>query len=412
MRAAINFQTKRFMMVTPMGVDTCSDSSDDNKLVVIDFSDVKDLGSELRMDARMGTFGAFCAALVFQGCYTVKQGYQQARLLVRSQPIDEVLSRGSESPERLRKLKLVPEIMKFSHERLGLTPKSLYTKYIALEGSSVTWIVQAAERRSLRLKTWWFPVVGAQPYLGYFRRQDALDFRRELDAEGWDTSVGGVQAFSMLGYIPDPVYSSMLDGNSEAELAEVLFHEALHATLYIPGFSTFNENLANFYGFHGALQFLRERKDLGFDVVKYEEEHQRNLAARKRFGAFLPKARGVLQGFYDAAAQRSDLVDENAFLDARRRIFDDLASDYVSFMGGLELGSAYEGAFAKGRFNNAVFLGYSLYEARQEPFAALLKKVGGDLPQFLSVLRKCLKDTPENEERLWQRVQDCEGESR
>ena len=47
----------------------------------------------------------------------------------------------------------------------------------------------------------------------------------------------------------------MLDGQSVPELAEVLIHELTHATLYVPGFSAFNENLANFVGARGAALF-------------------------------------------------------------------------------------------------------------------------------------------------------------
>ncbi len=368
---------------------------------------MKTLGGTL-----MKTLGSLLAAFIFQGCYTVKQGYHQVRILARAKSIDSVLAQDSESPERQRKLKLVPEVMKFAQEQLALAPGSLYKKYVALDGNAVTWIVQAAERRSLRQKTWWFPLVGAQPYLGYFVRQDAQNFKRELDNEGWDTSISGVQAFSMLGYFPDPVYSSMLDGNDEAELAEVLIHEATHATIYVPGFSEFNENLASFFGFYGALQFLRSRSDLGFDVRSVEQKHSRNNEARKKFGEYLQLARIRLEAFYQKALVQPELSAEAAFLDARQRIFDDLASDYVSFMGSLELGSSYEGAFARGRFNNAVFLGYSLYDAKQEPFARLLRRVDGNLALFIRAIRECVSTKPETEEELWQRIELCEGENK
>lgn len=347
-------------------------------------------------------------AVTSTGCYTVQQGYHQARLFLRREPIDEVLARGKETPERLRKLSLVPGVLGFARDRVGLETGASYTHYIALDGPSVTYVVQAAEKRALRFRSWWFPVVGSQPYLGYFVRESAVAKRDELVKEGYDTTLGGVQAFSLLGYFPDPLYSSMLDGNETPDLVEVLLHECLHRTVYVADFSAFNENLADFVAKRATSLWLSEHPDQG-DVKAYEERYRRTLAAQGRFKGFLVDAKERLEDFYARAKDDAALRDDTAFAAAREKEFDAIAAAYLAHMGGTEEGTGYEWAFRKGRINNAVILGYSLYEAKQAPFERAFEAAGGDVRRFVANMKRCLGDgrAPSGEDELWRRVEEC-----
>lgn len=370
--------------------------------------------------------------LLCTGCYTVSQGLQQAKLIWKREPLDEVLAKGTERPERLAKLKVVPRILAFGRERVGLETGKSYAHYIPLDGTSVTYVVQAAEKRALRFKTWWFPLVGSQPYLGYFRREDALRKRDELKAEGYDTTLGGVQAFSLLGYFPDPLYSSMIDGNSLPDLVELLLHECLHLTLYVPNHTAFNENLADFVAKRATVAFLRENPDvltatpragdapapqggqgeavLEDTVRAYEEDYARTLAAQGVFKTFLVSAKAELEAFYREAEADDRLRDDAAFEAARKERFDALADRYLSHMAGREKGTPYAHAFRKGAINNAVLLGYSLYEAKQAPFERAFAAADNDVRAFVRNLKTCLDGVRfENEDDLWKRVEECRG---
>lgn len=357
--------------------------------------------------------------LVCSSCYTASQGVQQAKLILKREPVDAVLEKGTESPERLAKLKVVPRILEFGRERVGLETGRSYRHYIPLEGNAVTTVVQAAEKRALRLKTWWFPFVGSQPYLGYFRREDALKKRDELKAEGYDTALGGVQAFSLLGYFPDPLYSSMLDGNSLPDLVELLLHECLHLTLYVPNYSSFNENLADFVAKRATVLFLRENPDvLGANgasmeetVTNYEADYARTLAAQSAFKEFLLSVKAELEAFY-AAAQRDEHLQKNheAFEKARQAKFDAISDRYLVHMAGREKGTGYAHAFRKGAFNNAIVLGYSLYEAKQAPFEVAFAAAAHDVRRFVMNMKSCLAGVRfKNEDALWKRVEECRG---
>jgi len=101
--------------------------------------------------------------------------------------------------------------------------------------------------------TWWFPIVGRVPYLGYFSKADRDSKASELRTEGYDVYETGVGAYSSLGWFDDPIYSPMLR-RSEADFAHLIFHELTHRTLWIRGSVEFNENLAEY-----AADFLLEK---------------------------------------------------------------------------------------------------------------------------------------------------------
>ena len=361
------------------------------------------------------------SSFFFSGCYTLTQGVEQAKLISRRVPVEDVLKEGRETPERLKKLKLVPEVLAFAQNRIGLTPGSSYKTYVPLDRPALTYVVQAADKRALKLKTWWFPIVGRQPYLGFFDRKKAEAFQKEMVAEGYDTVMGGVQAFSLLGYFPDPVYSTMIDGNDELAFVELLFHETLHRTIYVPDAYTFNENLAEFLSRKATLMFLRERADLFSSVSAgnatnpsteqiaqaFEQKHERMQTARQAFGTFLISARVELNEFY--ARPDVQQIELASFLKLREEKFAALHARFQKEFGEKVGGTYYASFFQPGRFNNATFLGASVYEARQEPFARLLEKTGSDLAKFLQAAKQCVSRVGGSEQDLWAAVENCGG---
>src|SRR5690606_18969091 len=115
------------------------------------------------------------------------------------------------------------------------------------------------EADRLEFVTWWFPVVGSVPYIGYFDKADRDAKATELKQQGYDVSVGGAGAFSSLGWFEDPIFSSMLD-RGPADTAHLFIHELTHRTLWIPGSTEFNENLAEYVSYRLTPQYLRKTK--------------------------------------------------------------------------------------------------------------------------------------------------------
>src|ERR1700751_5858143 len=74
--------------------------------------------------------------------------------------------------------------------------------------------------------------------------------------QDYDADISEVSAWSTLGWLPDPVLSSMLM-KSKGRMANLFFHELFHATYYAPSSVDVNENLANFIARKATFQFLK-----------------------------------------------------------------------------------------------------------------------------------------------------------
>ena len=60
-----------------------------------------------------------------------------------------------------------------------------------------------------------------------------------------------IPAYSTLGWLNDPVTAPMLR-EGRARLIEVVLHELVHATVYVPDEPDWNEGLATFFGQEAA----------------------------------------------------------------------------------------------------------------------------------------------------------------
>jgi predicted aminopeptidase len=172
----------------------------------------------------------------------------QMELFNRARPIKDVI-RDARVPERVRELLgEIPAIKAFG-ESQGLKATSNYVDYVGLDRPAVVWVVSASPELKFDAKRWNFPLVGGFTYVGWFSRDAALQYAQEVrNQEGLDVDVRGAGAYSTLGWLRDPVLSTMIPEGVEAraELVNVILHESVHATFYINHQSAFNESLASF----------------------------------------------------------------------------------------------------------------------------------------------------------------------
>jgi predicted aminopeptidase len=225
-------------------------------------------------------FGTGCTT----SAYLVQAGCGQVDIMLRARRIDAVI-RDPDTPPRIRALLAHLPAIKTFGERHGLTPTDNYQDYVALDRPAVVWVTTAAEPLRFKSKSWHFPIVGSVPYLGWFAPGDARAFADELREEGWDVDVGQAGAYSTLGWFKDPVLSTMIPDGDEAlgELSDVVLHESLHATLYVPNETPFNESVANFVGGELAQRYLDEKlgpasKEKAAYVDEEAREHERTKA--------------------------------------------------------------------------------------------------------------------------------------
>ena len=59
----------------------------------------------------------------------------------------------------------------------------------------------------------------------------------------------------------------------EFYLVSTVIHESVHASLWIPGDVSFNENLASFVGYHGALAYYAQKYGKGSKQYVFTVAH-------------------------------------------------------------------------------------------------------------------------------------------
>lgn len=202
------------------------------------------------------------SALLLPACGTVRYYGQAVRgqwqLQRAAQPLDRVMADPQTSPALKAKLAVVQDIRRFAAETLALPAARQYTAYADVQRPYAVWVVFAAPEFSVEPHRWWYPLVGSLTYRGFFREAPARALAAQLEAQGLDTYVGGVAAYSTLGWLKDPVLNTFVH-REDADLAELIFHELTHQKLYLSGDTDFNEALATTYAHYGVRRWLEAR---------------------------------------------------------------------------------------------------------------------------------------------------------
>jgi len=313
------------------------------------------------------------------GCDTLRY-YTQAvgghlDLMRRSSPIDEQLGR-DEVPAALKaKLQAVLRIREFASRELALPDNSSYKHYADLGRQYVVWNVFAAPEFSLEPVSSCFVLAGCVSYRGYFSEADAQTAAAALRAQGYDAHVGGVPAYSTLGWFDDPVLNTFIQ-YPVAGLARLVFHELAHQVLYVKNDTLFNESFAATVEQAGVERWLAQRGNAG-DRAAYE----RLQRIRNEFVALILKYRGTLEQYY-----RQDLPVEAKRL-GKARVLTEMDEEYRQLKAGWGGFAGYDRWFS-GKPNNATLASVALYTELVPAFRALLEREGGDLPRFYAVAKE------------------------
>ena len=323
------------------------------------------------------------AACALGACGTV--GYYSQSIgghlgvLSAARPIDDWLD-DPKTPAALRaRLAKVREMRRFAVRELGLLDNASYTTYADLKRPFVVWSVFATPPLSLRLQQWCFAVVGCITYRGYYDQKDAEAFADTLRAEGDDVYVGGIPAYSTLGYTTDPVLSTFV-GFPEGEVARLIFHELAHQVVYLKGDTTFNESFAVAVEEEGVRRwFVHEAATDGASSAAAAELHRQMTSRKRAFVALLARHRAALEAIYAGPG------DDDAKRAAKVAEFAALVSDYEAakrdptspFFGN----TGYDRYFAQ-HLNNANLAAVATYSQRVPAFAKLIEQDRGDLERF------------------------------
>jgi predicted aminopeptidase len=226
-----------------------------------------------------GTLLAGCMALGGPS-YLAQAVWSEARILVRREPIPDVLARPGLDPTRAERLRLALAVRTFARDALGLAVGESYATFVDIDGEAPVHVVSAAYRDRLESYLWRYPIVGRLPYRGFFDRADADAAAARLEAQGLDVEVRPAAAFSTLGWFADPLLSSTV-AEPPVGLAETIIHELFHATHWRPGDVAFNESAATWTGHRGAIAFFCPGGP-GADDLRCHEARRRWAVTRAR----------------------------------------------------------------------------------------------------------------------------------
>ena len=316
-------------------------------------------------------------ALILGLCAGCRAGYVmhaamgQFRLLASAVPVEDALAGDALGPPQKKRLALVSQIKEFGEKELGLKETSNYeTIYLGSDQPPIYTLVAAPKDR-LALVTWWFPVVGRMPYLGFFDLEKARKEKQRLVEKDLDVIIGRADAFSTLGWFRDPVTLNLIHG-SEPDLVEIILHEMTHTTLYIKGQGAFNEGLAQIVGKKGALRFLEKTRGPSHPLTL---EAKAAIEDERLFADFIDSLLKELDTLY-----RSSLSLEEK-LAKREEIFFRSLEEFETLKGRLK--TERFAHFGRAPLNNAYLMAFGLYHRHYPLFEAVLERHEGCIRETL-----------------------------
>ena len=327
-----------------------------------------------------------CAGLSYYG-QAVKG---QLSILAGRESVDKLLEDSGTATELRRQLEKTQDILTFAKDR-GLPVGDSYQTYVDLERPFVVWNVFAARKDQVSLIQHCFPIAGCVGYKGYFAEADARAFAGELESLGFDVFVGGVAAYSTLGWFNDPLLNTFIF-REDIRLAAILFHEIAHKVLYLEGDTVFNESFATAVEQHLLKDWLATR---GMD-----QAFSSYLAAERRRGEVIDL---ILRTRADLASVYASDIEKNQKVLEKARFIEQLKEQYRELQARWTTGTEFA-SWIEQDLNNAHLAAIGAYQSQVPGFAKML----GDTQsleaffaaaRLLSELPKSERDTALSEHR-------------
>jgi predicted aminopeptidase len=324
---------------------------------------------------------AAAVLLLAPGCaeigYYMQSIEGQLQLNAARQPVAAVIADPATPQSLKQKLERAAVIRQFASNELQLPDNDSYRSYADLKRPFVVWNVFATAEFSVEPRRWCFPFAGCVAYRGYFSKAAADDFARTLRDEGFEVRVGGVPAYSTLGWFDDPLLNTFIH-YPEYELARLVFHELAHQVAYVKGDSEFNESFAVAVEIAGVERWIAQHGDAAM-----RDGAARTRARRAQFAALVSDARDRLQKLY-----RLKIAPE-LMRERKAAVFAGLQRDYGKLKTEWGGYAGYD-IFFDG-INNAHLASFSLYNALVPALQRLLAEKDGDLGAFYAEVRRLAK---------------------
>jgi len=313
------------------------------------------------------------------GRYILRAGWEEAKILARRRPIEEVIADSATSPGLRDRLTLVIAARQYAVDSLSLDAGESFTTFAQLDRDTLVLVLSAAYRDRLEAHRWWFPIVGRLPYKGFFRTGDALRARADFETRGFDTYLRPASAFSTLGWFNDPLLSTTVRADT-ASLVNTVIHELSHNTLFVAGNAEFSESFANFIGTRGAEAFFRSRNS-GVAAQAVVDD----WANDQVLGAFWERTATALDSAYrewptDSAARV--VARDSVYARARRTLVDSV---------GPRLRRVNLNALSRIQLDNAALLARRVYAQRLDLFDSVWVRNDRDVRKTIAAIQATVR---------------------
>lgn len=305
------------------------------------------------------------------GCYLAHLADGQLRLLRAARPIDEVLvDPNTESPVRDALLRVEPVLE--DARALGLDVTDQYRTYAEWPGDRVVTALVATRPGEVEPAGFWFPLVGRLPYKGFFDPARAEAEAARLRADGLDTCLVPVPAYSTLGWLADPIAAPLLR-SGVGHFIETLLHELVHATVFFRDDAALSEGVATFIGQEGAVRFFSAH-----DGKEAAAAERRRIDDERAIARELGALRARVSALYGAApGAPAPPESRSALSDATRAALAALPLTRFD----------PQAVAANARLNDACLALAATYDADLGAYAERLVALGDDLAAFVAEVR-------------------------
>ena len=309
--------------------------------------------------------------LLLNGCSTVSYYSQlasgQVQLLRAREPVTEVIADPNRDQTLRAHLAQSQKARTFASQQLHLPDNQSYRLYADIGRPYVVWNVFATAEFSLKPQNHCFPIAGCVAYRGYYSQSAARGEAALQRLQGMDVTIGGVEAYSTLGWFDDPIMSSMMNWGDE-RLATLIFHELAHQRVYVQDDTEFNESFATFVEQEGTRQWRAYRA--------LAPENGDRVQQQDQFTRLVLDTRSRLERLYTLPLPPEQMRQRKA------AEFERMRGQYRQLRDSQWAGDKRYDAWINAPMNNARLLPFGLYDQWVPAFSALFRQKGGDWEKF------------------------------
>lgn len=186
--------------------------------------------------------------------------------------------------------------------------------------------------------------------------------------------MGGVPAYSTLGWFDDPVLNTFVN-YPDYEIARLIFHEFAHQTAFAKNDTEFNESFAVTVEIEGARRWIAAHGD-----EKMKADFERTQQIRGQFTDLVLKYRAELAALYKSKLPPPAMRERKAAIfSSRKDEYGELKAQWGYFSG-------HDRFFANP--NNASLASIAIYNALVPQFQAMIARHNGDMAAFYDEVKE------------------------